>query len=77
MLFGEGFGLLLCEAALGQAVDEPMSVEGDGLGGLDHPRNVVPFAFCVHVSLRFGHPLFPDRHGASCVKKVASENARA
>ena len=26
------FGLLLGEAALGQALDEPMSVEGDGRG---------------------------------------------
>ena len=30
MLFGEGFGLLIGEAAFGQALHEPMSVEGDG-----------------------------------------------
>lgn len=32
MLFGEGFGLLLGETALRQALDEAMRVEGDGLG---------------------------------------------
>ena len=32
MLFGERLRLLLGEAALGQSLDEAMSVEGDGLG---------------------------------------------
>ena len=39
MFVGEGLRLLFGEAALGQTFDEPMHVEGNGLGGpvLSHP----------------------------------------
>ena len=32
MLLGQGLGLPFCETALRQALDEPVGIEGDGLG---------------------------------------------